>query len=977
MGHKTTSGKSVQTYDAESTQEQPLTTPHGSAFESASNSSGAEAATAESQTIATAPGRPEDDLSSVPATDALPPERDSDTLTPLAPDAPYVYGGLDDKTFHSTLSHFVKQAQGQYADFGLTLYYRVLPGLQDAQRRFREHEHDPEYRLEGCSGVEEYVKKLGLKPARVRKWKQRDKERQFMRKLKLLSGIEICPDCGQEKGHARSCPHYVQPPPPPPENETEAALLAEQCLRMTKTLLDPSVEPFTERVNRVIRMAESVQEAAARGRYDSADFSEHANGSADFALRNYVGHLAGKTAYSGDSPVPPTPAPPSVVQAIETKLSIANRIVDTILASDAFDDEGDLRTLALAYRTAALDSETMNIPGRYELAPLLEPTSDNSAAEVKAALSLPSEPLPDQQGPYTPPQSSTEDRVGSRAKTTPTVWDCHAGKDCPSDAIYVGCRVRDRKGGVIREGSIFGNGSNPLVSHRGALKSESEFRAYALEKLKDPVFRQQAQQLKGKDLLCWCAQEGKRRAEFCHARVWLELINNSNEESTRAELTTERRQDFDWGSYDPPYLSKEEADALLEMAKPQPRYRPVIKRSGYPLRRCAGPCWSVRDRDEEDSVGMVPLTEAPPEIISLQRKLSDLAGKEVNYFSLQVYENEKDHIGFHQHREDKCRDARVYIISLGERRSFCVHKLCPECLLCDNCNRRRCHPDGPPCSNRAKCKAAKKHRKTCAVRKSTRTVLLPAHGSLIALTSEANDWYEHAVLDDKEPKALRISINTKCIPAEDAAAGYVPRELRIAGGFSQDQAHAREDARQSGDGAVGGEPKNEQKGPNCSKIVYESIPGGPKVLEVAITGEFLSDPPKLKYYVCDGDQKYPDSTLHSAKAACDKMLEEQGQGAAGLVDKAAQEVNPEEFDEKLSPEEQQQIDILSAEEIEQIVETELMPLDPDDDGYDAAEGVFRPENEHWRKLVKDGSLKERTLVPVHSRINTFSTPKDT
>ena len=92
-----------------------------------------------------------------------------------------------------------------------------------------------------------------------------------------------------------------------------------------------------------------------------------------------------------------------------------------------------------------------------------------------------------------------------------------------------------------------------------------------------------------------------------------------------------------------------------------------------------------------------------------------------------------------------------------------------------------------------------------------------------------------------------------------------------------------------------------------------------------------------------------------------------GQGAAGLAAKAAQEVNPEEFDEKLSPEEQQKIDDLSPEETAQIIETELMPLDPDDGGYDAAEGVFRPESEHWRKLAKDGSLKERTLVPVHSQ----------
>lgn len=354
----------------------------------------------------------------------------------------------------------------------------------------------------------------------------------------------------------------------------------------------------------------------------------------------------------------------------------------------------------------------------------------------------------------------------------PRVWDCHAGKHYPEDAVYVGCRVTNRKGGVIREGSIFGNGANPLVSHKGALRTESEFRAHAIEKLKDPAFRAGAEKLRGHDLLCWCIQDGPKRADFCHARVWLELINQ------------EQRRDFDWGYYEPNFLTKAEADALFKMAKGQLLPRPIIPRNGHSLRRIPGTCWSVRDR-HADSVGMVPLAEAPPEIISLQQKLSDLAGKDVNYFSLQAYENEEDHIGWHQHREDKCRDARVFIISLGERRSFGVNKLCPECLLCDACNRRRCSLDRPRCPDRLKCKAAKKHRTTCAVRKSTRTILLPRHGSLIALTSEANDSYEHAVLDDKGPKGLRISINTKCIPPEDAAAGYVPRELRHGGGFAQ------------------------------------------------------------------------------------------------------------------------------------------------------------------------------------------------
>ena len=100
-----------------------------------------------------------------------------------------------------------------------------------------------------------------------------------------------------------------------------------------------------------------------------------------------------------------------------------------------------------------------------------------------------------------------------------------AGKNYPPDAVYVGCRVCDRKGNVIREGTIFGNGANPLISHKGGLKTEAEFREYAERKMKDPDFRARVRELRGKHLLCWCVQSGPKRAEFCHARVWLELAN--------------------------------------------------------------------------------------------------------------------------------------------------------------------------------------------------------------------------------------------------------------------------------------------------------------------------------------------------------------------------------------------------------------------------------------------------------------------
>lgn len=137
-------------------------------------------------------------------------------------------------------------------------------------------------------------------------------------------------------------------------------------------------------------------------------------------------------------------------------------------------------------------------------------------------------------GPWAPellPHEKSEDLLEtaeankSRPQEGPKVWDCHAGKQYPEDAIYVGCRVRNRKGDVIRQGTIFGNGTDPLVSHNGWLKTEEEFRRYAERKMLDPAFRQQAEQLRGKHLLCWCVQDGPKRAKFCHARVWLDLIN--------------------------------------------------------------------------------------------------------------------------------------------------------------------------------------------------------------------------------------------------------------------------------------------------------------------------------------------------------------------------------------------------------------------------------------------------------------------
>jgi alkylated DNA repair dioxygenase AlkB len=225
-------------------------------------------------------------------------ERDSVTLTNPAstpPDEPYVYAGLNDDAFNTTLMGFVEQARRQTADVGLTLYCRILPGLQDAQRRFEEHKGDPNYRLNGCAGIEEYIRKAGLNPATIRKWRQREKERMFLQSLNLLPGMKKkCKRCGQEEGHTATCPKNAIGTLRNPETETEEKILASQCVRMAQTLVGRSVQPLAERVKKVIIMAEAVREAAQGGSYEHVRFEEPSAPS------------------SAQDPVPELPQPPPI-----------------------------------------------------------------------------------------------------------------------------------------------------------------------------------------------------------------------------------------------------------------------------------------------------------------------------------------------------------------------------------------------------------------------------------------------------------------------------------------------------------------------------------------------------------------------------------------------------------------------------------------------------------------------------------------
>jgi hypothetical protein len=359
---------------------------------------------------------------------------------------------------------------------------------------------------------------------------------------------------------------------------------------------------------------------------------------------------------------------------------------------------------------------------------------------------------------------------------SPRVWSrAKSQGPYPPAAVYVGCRNVDRFTGEERcKGSIYENDYKPLKGHRNKIAdNDADFRAYAVKRMAiDPAFRQQVEALKGKDLLCWCIQNGPKRDSFCHARVLLDLANPR---------------------YHPDFLTPKETADLWTLVRSQPGFRKgneyMGQHNGY-LRRLSMPTWTDSGSfrgvspDSKEAGGeyssLKPLVhkldEAPREVRDLAIKLSLHAGKPVNYFSLVGYADKNDHIEPHQHGEDRGRDARVFIISLGTMRRFYLSPVCDKCRVCAKCNESDCAGKYRHC---AACEKAKEYRRThCqndARVKQYGTMYEPKSGSMIELSSDENFTHYHSVLNSKTVKGLRISFNTKCMDTKESLDQFIKR----------------------------------------------------------------------------------------------------------------------------------------------------------------------------------------------------------
>jgi hypothetical protein len=187
------------------------------------------------------------------------------------------------------------------------------------------------------------------------------------------------------------------------------------------------------------------------------------------------------------------------------------------------------------------------------------------------------------------------------------------------------------------------------------------------------------------------------------------------------------------------FYTQQEADELFEFIKAQPFVRPPNPRNkNVRLRRLSFPGYAPRyDGPKAERTfhppsrygESLPVEDALELYKKFAKRLSEYAGREINYLSTMGYLTD-DHMDFHQHEEDKGReDQTVWVLSLGA-----VHPVAVR-------------PKG--------CKD-----------KSQWETIYPNHGSLYVLPSSYNLTHEHAVLywNDYSYGGLRLAINTKHIP---------------------------------------------------------------------------------------------------------------------------------------------------------------------------------------------------------------------
>jgi alkylated DNA repair dioxygenase AlkB len=180
-------------------------------------------------------------------------------------------------------------------------------------------------------------------------------------------------------------------------------------------------------------------------------------------------------------------------------------------------------------------------------------------------------------------------------------------------------------------------------------------------------------------------------------------------------------------TYERNFLSSQESADLFAACEKLPFER-KLTHWGQP-KRYQGLNYSARysKRHDDDHVGeSFPLEMAPPEIKAYAAKLSAHTGADINYVSIVKYADAHDGMNWHRHREDCGYDARVWIVSVGANRPWQI-------------------------------------RKAGSKLPEDRYEFIAEQGSLITMSSEANETHEHQVPSVKGECGVRYGINCKTV----------------------------------------------------------------------------------------------------------------------------------------------------------------------------------------------------------------------
>ena len=117
-------------------------------------------------------------------------ERDTVTLDLLNGSEPSIgvetpnFSAMTETQFHLTMVKATDKANEYAEQHGLAIYQIILPGLEFAKAQFAEGKT-----VNGCTGIEAYIKSLGLQPPTIRKWRERAANRDFLKQINQLTFV--------------------------------------------------------------------------------------------------------------------------------------------------------------------------------------------------------------------------------------------------------------------------------------------------------------------------------------------------------------------------------------------------------------------------------------------------------------------------------------------------------------------------------------------------------------------------------------------------------------------------------------------------------------------------------------------------------------------------------------------------------------------------------------------------------------------